>query len=161
MLRTGKPARAFVAAMILSLMLVGSSVTLAPSASATKHLRSRMLHQINDIRERKGRHTLKIDRRLSKKARRHTRSMIRRNRMVHTGGLSRYMANRNLTPWGENLGCASTVSGLLRRLMHSASHRANILNRRYRKIGLGVVQAWKRTMCGRRAIWTTQIFYSR
>lgn len=161
MLRTGKPARAFVAAMIITLTLIGSSLALAPSASAARPLRSRMLHQLNDIRQHKGRKPLKIDRRLSKKARRHTRAMIRQNRMFHTAGLSSYMSRRRLVPWGENVGCGNTVRQVMRRLMHSRSHRANILKRSYRKIGLGVVSAWKGNMCGKRAVWTTQIFYSR
>ncbi|MEX2275431.1 MAG: CAP domain-containing protein [Actinomycetota bacterium] len=142
-------------------MLIGSSLAFAPSASAARPLRSKMLHQLNEIRERKGRRPVTIDRRLSKKARRHTRAMIRRNDMFHTAGLSRYMARRSLTPWGENLGCGGSVRRVLRALMRSAAHRANILKRSYRRIGLGVVTAWKGNMCGKRAVWTTQIFYSR
>lgn len=121
-----------------------------------------MLRQINEIRDRRDVRTLKIDRRLSRKAARHTRAMIRKNSMFHTPNLSGYMANRSLTPWGENLGCGDTVNQVLRRLMRSSAHRRNIVYRKFRKIGLGVVDAGRRrNMCGRRSVWTTQIFYAR
>ena len=48
------------------------------------------------------------------------------------------------------------MAGLLTRVrtlwMHSSGHRANILNTRYRRIGIGVVKA-------RGAVWVTTIFY--
>jgi uncharacterized protein YkwD len=36
--------------------------------------------------------------------------------------------------------------------MHSPAHRSNILNARYRRIGIGVVKA-------RGVVWVTTIFY--
>ena len=44
-----------------------------------------------------------------------------------------------------------TVRGVHRSLMRSAPHRANILNRRMREVGVGVVSAGGR-------IWVTEVF---
>ena len=156
--RTGKPARAFVAAMLLVLTLLTSSPALAPASAAT--LRTKMLREINEIRERRDVRTVKLTKRLSRKATRHTRSMIRKNRLVHTKNLDGYMARRGYSPWGENIGCADTVNRLMRRLMHSRSHRKTIIAGKFRRVGLGVVTARRRNICGRRAVWTTQIFYA-
>ena len=157
--RTGKPARAFVAAMLLTLTLIASAPSLAP-ASATS-LRTRMLHKINEIRQRRDVHVVRVTKRMTRKATRHTRSMIRKNRLVHTQNLDGYMARRGYSPWGENVGCAGTLNKLMRALMRSSSHRKTIVDRKYRKVGLGVVEARRRNMCGRHAVWTTQIFYRR
>ena len=55
---------------------------------------------------------------------------------------------------GENVGYGASVASVHAMLMRSPAHRANILNRRYDEIGLGV-----RRVKGR--LWVTQVFRDR
>jgi uncharacterized protein YkwD len=157
--RTGKPARAIVAAILLSLTILTSSSAFVPASAAT--LRTRMMREINEIRQRRDLREVKLAPRLSRKAKRHSRAMVRKNQLFHTPNLSKYMSRRSLTPWGENVGCGGTVRRLMRAFMRSKAHRSTILTGRYRKVGVGVVQARRRNMCGRRSVWATQVFYGR
>jgi uncharacterized protein YkwD len=52
---------------------------------------------------------------------------------------------------GENVAMAPTLDGALRALENSAPHRANLLNRGYSRIAIGVVQA-------RGYFWVTEVF---
>ena len=54
----------------------------------------------------------------------------------------------------ENVGTGYTVRGVHRALMRSAPHRANILNRRMRQVGVGVVFSGGR-------LWVTEVFRQR
>ena len=116
-----------------------------------------MLDRINRKRESRGLRELQLSNRLTRKARSHTRRMIRTNQLFH----SRVAAlSSRRTSWGENVGCARSPRRLFRSLMRSRPHRENILRRGFHRAGVGVLEARKRNMCGRRSVWTTQIFLS-
>jgi uncharacterized protein YkwD len=51
----------------------------------------------------------------------------------------------------ENVGVGDTVKVVHRALMDSSSHRANILNKSYDRVGVGIVRRGGRT-------WITQLF---
>lgn len=113
-----------------------------------------MLQLLNQTRRIHGRPAFRLNVKLSHFAFLHSKRMAARNRIFHTGNLYEAVDTYRPSAWGENVGMA----GLLRRVrtlwMRSSGHRANILNPRYRRIGIGVVKA-------RGIVWVTTIFYGR
>jgi uncharacterized protein YkwD len=125
-----------------------------PSDASNAKIRGATLCLLNKRRAAKGARKLRSNQRLAKAARNHAADMVRRRYFDHTapGGVSfvdRIMKQDYVDPgegWtlGENLAWGSyqlaTPKSIVRSWMHSPGHRANILNRRFREIGIGVVQ---------------------
>lgn len=114
------------------------------SVSATKRA---TLCLLNDIRRDNGLRPFKHNRRLSLASQRHTNSMTARNFFEHGDFVGRIRSARYLRGargWtvGENIAWGSwdyaTPKSIVRGWMNSSGHRANILNRRFREIGIGV-----------------------
>jgi uncharacterized protein YkwD len=132
--------------------------SLATAASASASMGDDMLQMVNHKREARGLHPLRASRHLTRKARVHTRKMIRLNSLFHSRAPATSPLRRSR--WGENIGCAQSLRRLFRALMRSPVHRANILQRGFHRVGVGALQARGRNICGRKSIWMTQIFYS-
>jgi uncharacterized protein YkwD len=117
-----------------------------------KRLRLATLCLLNAARRRHGLRRLRVDPRLRLAARRHARDMLVRRYFAHfsAAGSSpwdRIRAAGYMRPgqrWlvGENLawgaGRASAPGNRTRALMQSPSHRANMLHRRFREVGIWV-----------------------
>ncbi len=131
---------------------------------------------LNKQRARRGLRKLRLDSRLSRAARSHTVDMVRRNYFSHVSRsgsdivdrLSRTGYMRGARAWtvGENLawgsGTRSTPSEIMEAWMRSPGHKANILQRRFREIGIGVVFAAPRNVGGLpAATYTTTFGYRR
>jgi uncharacterized protein YkwD len=132
-----------VAVMAASTALVGAS-----PASATTTREARMLVKINNARANHGLRPLTAAPDLMAAARGHTVAMAGARSLFHTASFS------SLCCWekiGENVGYGFTVGGLHGQFMHSAPHRANILDPRMRQVGVGIV---KRDG----ALWVTEVF---
>jgi uncharacterized protein YkwD len=114
--------------------------------------RSRMLHLLNGVRNRHGLPTFRVNRELSTEALRHSRRMAAAGDLFHTQDL--YQAVRSYDPscWGENVGMARYIKTVLRLWMHSSGHKANILRRAFRRVGIGVAKS-------NGTVWVTVIFY--
>jgi uncharacterized protein YkwD len=124
-----------------------------PAEASTATIRSATLCLLNRRRASNGRPKLRHNARLAKAAGAHARDMVRRDYFAHTapGGVSfvdRIMRQDYVSPnqgWrlGENLAWGSyqlaTPRSIVRSWMHSPGHRANVLNRGFREIGIGVV----------------------
>lgn len=124
---------------------------------------------VNKQRARRGLRKLRLNGRLSAAARRHTVDMVRRNYFGHVSKsgtdvvdrLSSLGYMRGARSWtvGENLawgsGTRSTPREIVVAWMNSAGHRANILQRRFREIGIGVVFEAPRNTSGVAATYTT------
>jgi uncharacterized protein YkwD len=130
---------------------------LVAGMSSTAHAdgvnrRGRMLELLNQTRRNHGLVGFRLNFDLSHTSWRHSRRMADRNQLFHTYDL--YDAVRAYGPstWGENVGAADWLKPLRRCWMRSRLHRANILNPRFRRIGIGVVKA-------RGRLWVTTIFY--
>jgi uncharacterized protein YkwD len=136
-------------------LVVVIATLLGPSASAG--MGDKMLEMINHKREAHGLHDLRPSRHLVREARSHTRRMIRLNLLFHSRMPESLRWRRS---WGENVGCGRSVHRVFRAMMRSPDHRANILRRGYHRAGVGVIQARGRNLCGRRSVWTTQMFRS-
>ena len=124
-----------------------------PAETSNAKIKSATLCLLNERRANNGVRKLRHNQRLAKAARAHAADMVRRDYFAHTapGGVSfvdRIMRQRYVEPgqgWtlGENLAWGSyqlaTPKSIVRSWMNSPGHRANILNGRFREIGIGVV----------------------
>lgn len=142
-----------------------SHATVRPGA--VKHARNATLCLLNRVRSRHGLHPLRLNRKLSRAARRHSRDMVRRRYFAHDSldgrsPFARMRATRYVprgASWmlGENIGWGSgslsEPAALVRMWMHSPGHRANILSHRFRDIGIGI--ALGAPVGGRGATYTT------
>ena len=132
-----------VATLVAATALVGA---LPASASTTRE--ARMLIKINHARADHGLRPLSVSPDLMAAAGGHTVAMAGARSLFHTASFT------SLCCWdsiGENVGYGFTVRGLHHQLMHSAPHRANILDPRMRQVGVGIV---KRDG----ALWVTEVF---
>jgi uncharacterized protein YkwD len=107
---------------------------------------------INETRAAEGRRALSLNERLSRIAHRHSKAMASRGTLFHSSCLSCSIAG-DWRKLGENVGYGPDLSSVQGELMASDSHRANILYRKYRRVGVGVVRRGGLT-------WVTQIFYA-
>ncbi len=131
--------------------LVGLSPLGIDEAQAVGARARTMRSLINQERVSRGRVPLKLNRALSRIARRHTLRMASSNKLYHNPRLA-YQARRlRWTVLGENVGVGATVRSLHRAFMNSSGHRANVLNRRYRRVGISGKMA-------RGRLWVTIVF---
>lgn len=129
--------------------------------------RNATLCLLNRVRARHGLKPFRLNPKLSRAARKHSRDMVRHRYFAHNSRngrspfdrmrATRYVP-RNASWWlGENIGWGSGPLGrpaaLVRAWMHSPPHRANILSRRFRDIGIGI--ALGAPHGGRGATYTT------
>jgi len=145
-------------AVVLALTAAGSAhaacanADLMPSRHVAHKVRTATLCLLNERRNAHGLHKLTSSRRLRHVATRYARQMVRHSFFAHQSPrgstpLSRIRHTRYLTGarfWtiGENLawgtGDLATPRKIVYAWMHSPEHRANILNGRYREIGIGI-----------------------
>jgi uncharacterized protein YkwD len=124
---------------------------------------------LNQERNERGLHSLRVNNRLSGAARQHTDDMVRRRYFSHTSRSGNNMSDRirshgylrGARSWmiGENLAWGSGERSTPRRIvaawMASPGHRRNILTGKFREIGIGVVDHTPVTTGKRGATYTT------
>jgi uncharacterized protein YkwD len=149
--------------LLAALLVPAAPAGATPGACAASHtaVRKRTLRQardatlclLNRIRAQHGLPPLRLNAKLSSAARRHSRDMVRRRYFGHDSLNGRspfdrmratHYVPRNASWWlGENIGWGSgslaQPAALVRAWMQSPPHRANILNRHFRDIGVGIV----------------------
>jgi uncharacterized protein YkwD len=138
------------AVLVSLLLLVGLVAPKHADASTTSSERS-LAYLMNAARASRGRAALTLSGTLSNYARRHSTTMASRNRLYHNPYLATWLRNMSWRILGENVGVGGSVRQLHVAFMNSAPHRANILDRRFRSVGVGVVVRNGRT-------WITVIF---
>ncbi len=130
-----------------------ANADLAPTAPTRPLVRAAILCLHNQIRAERGLPALRENARLRKAAVGHSADMVSRRFFEHTapGGVTmvdrifaaRYVPRNAGWALGENLawgtGSLATPRGIMRAWMNSPGHKANILKRAYREIGIGVV----------------------
>jgi len=146
----------------------GSSDALAGEVSE-RALESSTVCLLNRERASRGLRGLRVNRRLSAAAQRHSDDMVRRRYFAHnsrsgassvdrirrTGylkGARSWMVGENLA-WGS--GSRSTPRSIVDSWMHSSGHRRNILTRRFREIGIGVASRAPTSGSSAAATYTT------
>jgi uncharacterized protein YkwD len=115
-------------------------------------LESQLLGQINLTRSRHGLRALRLSRALTAAADQHSQSMAQKGYFSHDSAngssffkrIASFYTYRGYGHWsaGENLLYSTPdidPAGALRLWMNSPEHRANLLNRSWREIGLGAV----------------------
>jgi uncharacterized protein YkwD len=126
---------------------------LEPAADNLGRIRSAILCLHNEIRSANGLPKLREHKRLRKAALGHSRDMVKAGYFEHTTPKGVTMVDRILRAryvredqgWmlGENLewgtGALATPRGALEAWMKSPGHRANIMRRSFRELGVGVV----------------------
>jgi uncharacterized protein YkwD len=134
------------AALVASIALVG-----AAPASAQTTREARLVAKINAARANHGLPALRTSPDLMAAARAHTVAMAGQRTLFHTPSFATICCWSSVA---ENVGRGFTVRGVHRALMHSAPHRANILNGRLREVGVGVVYSGGQ-------LWVTEVFRQR
>jgi uncharacterized protein YkwD len=141
--------------VLLAAVLLGvSSPPTTAAASGCWRLKSAerlFARKINHARARRDVARLHLDPQLSKVARKHSWEMKAKGSLHHT---PLRVLGRRITRWrilGENVGWGASVASLHRRFMRSPAHRANILLRGFRHMGLGVQRQNGR-------LWVTVVF---
>ena len=137
--------------LVVAVLLTGTA-TGAGAEDLTR--RDRMLRLLNQVRRNHGLPVFRLNRNLSTSAWQHSSRMANQNDLFHTQDLYRMVRSYNATTWGENVGMAGRMRRVRTLWMHSSGHRANILRRAYRYIGVGAVRA-------RGSVWVTAMFYGR
>ena len=120
-----------------------------PTSSNLSYLRATVTCLVNAERVKRGLPVLRTSGVLRDAAIRHSADMVRRGYFSHvtpTGVTVRARLARvgiRATSVGENIGWGmgdeNTAANIVSGWMHSASHRANILARRYTHTGIGIV----------------------
>jgi uncharacterized protein YkwD len=140
------------------------SANASPASVSKRTVVRATLCVLNAQRARVGARPLRLNRRLSRAARRHARDMARRNYFSHNslGGASfvdrirraGYLRRARAWTVGENLawgtGRRASPRAILSGWMNSPGHRANILNGSFREIGIGLARGAPIRRGGRR-----------
>jgi uncharacterized protein YkwD len=150
------------ALLLLALLLAPTGVQARPGACSAAHAslhrgtvkeaRLATLCLLNRARAQAGLRPLRLNGRLSYAARRHSHDMVARRYFAHDSlngatPFQRMRAThyvpRDASWWlGENIGWGSgtlaSPAALVNAWMHSPMHRANILSRHFREIGIGI-----------------------
>jgi uncharacterized protein YkwD len=127
------------AAKLLGLTLALSVVlaAVAPSAHAEWTPRLDMVRWMNSARNDRGLVHLDMTWRLRKLANHHSQAMAGEGRIFHSSleGTLQFVTWRVA---GENVGVGGSMWKLYQAFMQSSHHRANILEYRFRRVGVGV-----------------------
>jgi uncharacterized protein YkwD len=107
---------------------------------------------INETRAASGLHLLGLSERLSRIAHRHSKQMATRGTVFHSC-LACEIGNDRWRKLGENVGMGGDYGSVQQRFLASAPHLANIMDPKYRRVGVGVVRLGG-------LVWVTQIFYA-
>ena len=134
----------------LLLVFVGVS-TASPASSAVSGREKKMFQRINKARANHGKPPLKLSAEISKMARNHSKKMAAEGQVFHSCLTCKFQG-WNWSALGENVGKGKTIGKVHQAFMKSPGHRANILSTKYKKVGIGIVEAkgW---------LWVTEIFY--
>jgi uncharacterized protein YkwD len=137
--------------ILLSLLLLVGFVAPKHAEATVTSSEISLGSQINKARTSSGRAAMSLNGSLSDYARRWSANMASKNRLYHNSSLTYWLRNWSWRILGENVGVGSSTRQVFVAFMNSAPHRANILDRRFRTMGVGVVVRNGRT-------WVTVIF---
>jgi uncharacterized protein YkwD len=130
-----------------------AGATAVPGEATQQALTHTTLCLLNAERTKRGIQALRLNARLSRAAADHSSDMVKRHYFSHTSPSGRTFVDRirragylgAARSWtvGENIDWGtkdySTPAGAVYSWMHSPPHRANVLRRSFREIGIGVV----------------------
>ena len=133
---------------LVALLAVAPMATSAGPADAALTVQQQVVQLVNAQRARVGCRALVVDARLARAAQAHSADMAKRRYFSHTSLDGRTFVQRiraqgyRGTRLGENIAAGyRTPSAVMTAWMKSPGHRANILQRRFREVGIGVVRS--------------------
>jgi uncharacterized protein YkwD len=117
--------------------------------------RWQMLRATNESRIYRNLRRVELNKAMSDLARKHSRKMARAGKLFHTSQpATYYLKGKRWSWWGENVGVTSgTVRDVHKAFMKSSGHRANVLNRSFRRVAIGAVRVDG-------VLWVTVFFYA-
>jgi len=129
--------------VLVSLIFIPFSVFGSEAATAAPHGEElALLNEINRVRAAHSAPPLRIDRRLERAARAHSGDMLRRGYLSHgafaqrlTGFGARGRAVGENLAWG--VGSRASAQAIVAAWLASPPHRANLLRRGFRRVGVG------------------------
>ncbi len=125
---------------VLLATLINLSTEPALAGSRSMRFRDEMLRLVNETRSSHGLHTIRLNRRLSSQAWRHSRAMSQSYVLFHTSNLSTLVRPYAPRTWGENIAYAATLRRVEQLWMQSPEHRRNLLNPAFRFGAIGVIR---------------------
>ena len=136
--------------LVAAALAASTVVALSPApASASGPNTSSVLSAVNSARANAGRRPLSLRSDLSGVAYRWSQKMAASGTLKHNPNLTGQVSNWRWV--GENVGYGPDWRAVHVAFMNSPSHRANIVDRDYSQIGIGVVVSGGR-------VWITQVF---
>ena len=149
--------RRLAAATVLALTVGAFSPATTASAGFDcynfKNSEKEFAQKINLARSAAGVGRLRLDKQLSRVARRHAWEMDSKNSLYHTPSSVLRWRVTNWNHLGENVGYGGSVASLHQAFMNSPAHRQNVLGG-FRHVGVGV-------HTDKDVMWVTIIFESR
>jgi hypothetical protein len=139
--------RRFATALVVAVSTLAAIVTATPAQASSA---GSFIAQINADRARAGRAPFVHRADLAALALRHSQTMAAKNSLHHNPSLTTQVANWRAV--GENVGMGGNTRVLHSAFMNSPAHRANILDKDFTEIGLGV------TVDVRGVMWVTEVF---
>jgi uncharacterized protein YkwD len=151
-----------IAGVLLVVLALAVAVPAVSQAGTLRHFRHALAERINHYRAVHGRHSLCIKVHLRQAAQAHSDDMATHHMLSHSASTGaswitriRYWGYRG-TYIGEDLAAGSlTARSVMRMWRASSAHRANLLGRHYRGVGLGVARG---TWGGRAGVYVTADF---
>ena len=138
--------------LLVAVFLVQGVATDPSPADAGTRDRAEMLQLTNEDRADKERRALRLNEKLSRYARRHSREMAERGQLFHTPDLADKLRGLDWSLGAENVGMGASLPALEDVFMASRPHRRNILRSGFRRTAIGVVES-------NGSFWVTVIFY--
>lgn len=149
--RPAFPRRLAAAGVAFALCIAGlvTGVATAHPAGASVSAESTITAKLNGARAARGIARLSVRSALVDVARAQARRMAVRSELYHNPNLTRDVKNWRVV--GENVGYGPSAGTVHVAFMHSAPHRANILDRSYTQVGIGAVVRGGR-------VWVAEVF---
>jgi uncharacterized protein YkwD len=138
--------------LLVAAFLVQGLATDPARAGDTVQNRAEMLQLTNDDRANRDRDELRLNDRLSRYARRHSRDMAEQGELFHTPDLADKLRGTGWSIGAENVGMGPSLEALEDAFMASRPHRKNILRAGFERTAIGVVESGG-------SYWVTVIFY--
>jgi uncharacterized protein YkwD len=137
--------------LLAAVLMAVAPVTSAQAGTRSRHWSAKFLGFTNDYRAAHGVRPVSGNADLRYLAWRHSVAMAKARRIFHTYGLGTKLRAWHPTTWGENVGVSMTLWRMFKAFCSSGPHRQNLLNPRFKILGVGVVRAHS-------AYWVTMDF---
>jgi uncharacterized protein YkwD len=138
-----------------TLLAVPNTAAPAEASSCTLHKASEReaVDRVNGARSHRSIRTLTVNTQLRTVARDWSKSMCSRGKLEHNPKLGRQVENWRVV--GENVGRGGSIRSIHTAFMGSDGHKRNILDTRFREVGIGV---YRKPAGGGYTYWQTQVY---